>query len=235
MGFSRGNHEDCHRSWKGWFYFFDPEDLPNNPGWDESDCQAYSKPYTVPLGDHQLVVMDTSSIPSVYKTPNPEQVNHFKQELDLVFASISNQPTWFSAHHPIWGVSSWNANSPNISALEPTLQAAVAKSQQGALPKHINLLLAGHVHLFEALQFDDGRPPQFIFGGGGTKLSPAITQQLFKEHPEVLTTLSLKQSEFSTFHDFDFGIIEPTNNDWNITIKSLDSNDDVPGPYFIER
>ncbi len=41
--FTRGNHESCDRSWRGWFYYLDPRP------WDGT-CQEYSPPYTVKIG-----------------------------------------------------------------------------------------------------------------------------------------------------------------------------------------
>jgi hypothetical protein len=42
-----------------------------------------------------------------------------------------------------------------------------------SLPETIGLLLAGHIHAFEAINYDHGLPPQLIVGNGGDKLDTA--------------------------------------------------------------
>ncbi len=74
--FVRGNHEDCTRAWKGWFYFLDPRPLPSDP-WQSSDCKArkeflYSNPYAVTFENKQIIVMDSSYIHDDYARA-PEQ------------------------------------------------------------------------------------------------------------------------------------------------------------------
>ncbi|HUO93858.1 MAG TPA: hypothetical protein VMU22_13090, partial [Rhizomicrobium sp.] len=41
------------------------------------------------------------------------------------------------------------------------------------LPPNVDLLLAGHIHTFEAINYDKGLPPQLIVGEGGDLLDPA--------------------------------------------------------------
>jgi calcineurin-like phosphoesterase family protein len=234
--FIRGNHEDCHRSWKGWFYFFDEQDLPASPNWSDSACQNYTPIQIIPLGQRQLALLDSSSIPSVYDTPDPKQVAQFQRQFDQLFADSRGRPTWFIAHHPVWGVSSFNTNNPDISALEITLQQALKQSRYGHFPDHIEMLLAGHVHLFEALSFTDQRPTQFVFGGGGTKLSPSISQQLINEHPSVLTALNIQSDELSTFHQFDYGIIDiMPGEQLRVSVHSLDAESETPGPFIVRH
>lgn len=231
----RGNHEDCSRSWKGWFYFFAEGDLAVPNQWNESSCEHYSEPFTVPLGQQQLVVMDTSAIPSVYSQVNSQQVRHFKTQFEQIFAATAHKTAWLAAHHPLWGISSFNDKSPDISTLEETLQAALAQTTAQQLPTNFKLLLAGHVHLFEALEFTDTRPPQFVFGGGGTKLSPEISDELIRKHPDVLQSLQIESQDFSTFHAFDYGIVEPNPTGWKVTVKSLDTQANLPGPYQVKK
>ena len=59
------------------------------------------------------------------------------------------------------------------SPLNATLQAALAK-WNGLLPPGFALAVAGHIHIWEALSFQDRRSPQFVLGNGGTMLTHAI-------------------------------------------------------------
>src|ERR1700693_2442318 len=63
-GFSRGNHEDCERSWRGWFYYLDPRP------WNGT-CERFSSPYLVTLGTFELVMLDSASVSA--NTLNKEQ------------------------------------------------------------------------------------------------------------------------------------------------------------------
>ena len=45
------------------------------------------------------------------------------------------------------------------------------------MPEGIELVLSGHIHLWEVLSFADQRPPQFVLGNGGTLLSEPLTIQ----------------------------------------------------------
>lgn len=61
--------------------------------------------------------------------------------------------------------------------LNRTLQQAL-KSSGGRLPRGIELVLSGHVHVFELLSFTDQRPPQIVAGAGGTSLDKKIKREL---------------------------------------------------------
>ncbi len=70
--FARGNHENCARSWRGWFYYFDPRP------WD-GVCQPFSPPYTIKLGAFQLVMLDTSEV--LEDSLDQNQISHYASQL----------------------------------------------------------------------------------------------------------------------------------------------------------
>src|SRR2546426_9545997 len=78
--------------------------------------------------------------------------------------------TWLVTPKPIWAFGKDFTSTP---ALQQALQAS-----NGRLPAGIDLALAGHIHLWEALSFADGRSPQFVIGNSGTALDPAIEAPL---------------------------------------------------------
>jgi hypothetical protein len=57
--------------------------------------------------------------------------------------------------------------------LNETLEKALAACG-GALPHGIDLVLSGHIDLWEAIGFADKRPAEFVLGSGGTDLGYAI-------------------------------------------------------------
>jgi len=154
--FSRGNHEDCGRSWRGWFYYLDPRP------WNGA-CERFSPPYLIQLGTFQLVMLDSASVSA--NTLNQEQTAMYAAQL----ASLHPVNAWLADHHPFWGMRT-DAAAGKPAPVSPTLEEAWER----ASPKGIDLILSGHVHLFELLSYDHGRPTQLVAGDGGTNLAMAL-------------------------------------------------------------
>src|SRR6185312_9315567 len=87
---SRGNHEDCQRAWRGWFYYLDPRP------WNGS-CREYSNPYLIKLAKFELVMLDTSAVRE-FETDD-RQVSIYAKQL----ASLRPENAWLVDHHPFWG------------------------------------------------------------------------------------------------------------------------------------
>src|SRR5579862_7844618 len=151
--FSRGNHEDCNRSWRGWFYYLEPRP------WNGT-CQDYSAPYLVKLGKFQVAVLDSSAAKENYL--DEEQVSAFAAQL----ASLHPENAWLATHYPFWGFST----DPRGGLPKP-LVAALEASWEKASPNGYTLILSGHIHLFEYVSVDQGRPPQVVAGDGGTQMA----------------------------------------------------------------
>jgi hypothetical protein len=154
--FSRGNHEDCNRSWRGWFYYLDPRP------WD-GKCEEYSAPYLVKLGKFQVAMLDSSATKE--HDVNEAQVAVFAAQL----ASLHPENAWLATHFPFWGFSTVGAGG-----LPKPLVAALEAAWEKAPPAGFTLILSGHVHLFEYVSVDHGRPPQVVAGDGGTQMSVPI-------------------------------------------------------------
>jgi predicted phosphodiesterase len=157
--FSRGNHENCQRSWRGWFYYLDPHD------WTGA-CQETPPPYTVQLGKFQLIAFDSSAVSEAQV--QPEQRNTYAAEL----ASLQPTNAWLVDHHPFFGIRPGDANGSPPVGQTATLQEAWDR----AAPKGIDVILSGHTHLFEALSYGSARPFQILAGDGGTSLAAALPE-----------------------------------------------------------
>jgi len=166
--FARGNHEDCNRTWRGFFYYLDPRPLDPH-AWDGPDeCNKnknmqYSPPYLIELGNFQLAILDTSALQE--GIVDQAQADEFSSQL----ASLHPKDAWLATHFPFWGFYPAFASGRPI-PLEATLQAAWEKSA----PSGYTLILGGHVHLFEYVSVDHGRPPQLVAGDGGTRMDVPI-------------------------------------------------------------
>jgi len=201
--FSRGNHEECSRSGKGWFRFLDPHALP-------PECEDYTTPYTVDLGLLKLLILD-SSLAKDNSAPSVEVEVYTEQIAELEDAAGSN--AWLVTHHPLWGIGEEN---DALFMINETLQA----STDNTLAEGVNLVLSGHIHFFEFLNFEDGRAPQFVIGNSGTELDPPVT--------EPLTGIEIGGGVIDqgvTVPEFGFALMELTGNIWNVSMRDVDGNE----------
>lgn len=154
--FSRGNHEDCNRTWRGWFYYLDPRP------WD-GVCADYPPAYLIQLGKFQLAMFDTTAVKE--RDVDEAQVSQYAAEL----SSIHPKNAWLATHYPFWGF------TPDSPTGKPApLVAALEAAWEKAAPDGYTMILGGHIHLFEYVSLDHGRPPQVVAGDAGTRLDVPI-------------------------------------------------------------
>lgn len=179
--FARGNHELCSRAGPGWFYFMGPGSslaggIPqmqcpdqgdfNNPPALAKNHIAMIPPYMLDLASLQLWVMDSANACDEYG------VNTLTADYSQQYQQLENHapdlPVWIMTHRPIWGFQ--KTSSPTLNQM---LQAALANSPAKKLPASVELVLAGHMHIYESLSFlgDGSRPPQIVVGNSGVSLS----------------------------------------------------------------
>jgi hypothetical protein len=182
--FSRGNHEDCKRSWRGWFYYLDPRP------WTNGTCEAYSEPYVVELGQVRLGMLDSSATND--SKAKPDEVARYAAQLKTIAATGDN--LWIVDHHPFWGLRTDKDGGP-----PQPLSLSLESAWEQAQPKGVSLILSGHVHLFEILSFSNGRAPQIVAGDGGTEMASAVTQQ-----PSGMTVYGTSIATGDTKHEFGF-------------------------------
>jgi hypothetical protein len=156
----RGNHEDCNRAGPGWLRLLGP--LPYDPA---VPCAGHLAPYTVPLGALNLVVMDNADAPETAVAEASVPV--YRAE----FAGLANAkaPTWLVMHRPIWAAGKSIGGVPGGGN-----QTMIAADGTSGIPAAVELMLAGHIHTFEALNYADTPrvPPQIVAGFGGDRLDP---------------------------------------------------------------
>ncbi len=178
--FVRGNHEACQRTGNAWFRLLDPRPLPK-------ECSDEAEPYSVPIGERTLFVLDTTTAHDLRAAP--ETVAHFAAQLA---ALAEHRPAWLLSHKPFWAFG--ERGQPGETTLfrtNPTLQAAARKQ----FPPGIELVLSGHLHTTEFLAFAEGKPHQFVVGNGGALLDPPLVTELVGldiadrtvSHAEILT------------------------------------------------
>jgi hypothetical protein len=183
---TRGNHEICCRNGQGFMLFLDTTLAQDQK---PAACKDLLDPIIATVGGQQFIVVDSSFAPDelptdtkMCKAPNPAQdcpetgctANTYAGQ----FAAMSPADNaWLVSHRPVWGFKNKSFKKDN--PLNATLQAGLTK-WNGLLPDGFTLAVAGHIHVWEALSFDDKRSPQFILGNGGTSLGHEIKNKKFK-------------------------------------------------------
>ena len=190
--FVRGNHEDCDRAWQGWFYYLDPHP------WKAAACDGYQPPYTVAVGSLPVVVFDSSSVAGKMTAA---QIDRYAAEL----TTLKTEHAWLVSHFPFWGFSTSDGAVPS----SPGLIAAWQKARLG----NIDLLLAGHVHLFELLSFDIFLPPQLVAGQGGTDRAKPI------DKPVVGMPMGpAKVTAGATADEFGYTMLDRSGDGWSVAL-----------------
>jgi len=156
----RGNHEECARAGTGFLRLLGP--LPVVEG---APCVEHVTPYAVSLGKVTLIVTDNANAVDIM--PSDALVETYRQDFRAI-GKLASGETWVAGHHPIWGVAGLKFGM--VFGGNSTLMDA---EDSIGLPPNVDLLLAGHIHTFEAINYDKGLPPQLIVGEGGDLLDPA--------------------------------------------------------------
>ena len=126
-------------------------------------CAAHLAPYSLPLGTETLVVMDDANAPDT--SIASDMVPLYRSEIASL--ATAEAPSWLLLHRPIWGAISGPLGVP-IGGSQ-TLIASVGTS---GIPSPVELMLSGHIHSFEVLNYGtkDRVPPQIVAGFGGDNL-----------------------------------------------------------------
>lgn len=195
---SRGNHEDCSRAWRGWFYYLDPT------AWQGGGCNAAPPPVSIQLGAFQLILFDSSAVKN--GDTDPAQVRNYAQQL----GSLHAQNAWLVDHHPFWAVRSGKNGAPPIAETD-TLQQAWDQ----ASPKGINMVLSGHTHVFELLGYGPGRPLQIVAGDAGTKLDTGVPHQI---NGADIYGVMVEQSEDED--EFGYTLLNKSSTGWTLSLRN---------------
>jgi hypothetical protein len=200
----RGNHEDCTRSGPGWLRLLGPLAV------DTANCVSHIAPYPIPLKPMNLIVLDDADASDVL-APS-DQVAVYRGDFESL-AKLAPAPSWLVMHRPIWGV----VKGPMGMVLggNSTMMAAVDGS--GIAP-NIALLLAGHIHTFEAINYEKGAPPQILAGEGGDLLDPA---------PADLTGQSVGSMKITSglsLPGYGFLLFTHAGNVWTVDVRAADGS-----------
>ncbi|HWY62120.1 MAG TPA: metallophosphoesterase [Rhizomicrobium sp.] len=204
--FVRGNHEECSRAGPGYLRLIGP--LPY-----AAACVGHLAPYRIPLGDFTLMVMDNADADDV--SVDPAHVPIYQADLAEAVAP-SAVPVWLTMHRPIWAAVSGPLNVPVGGNAQ-----IIAAAEKTMITKPVTLMLSGHLHTFEAINYARdgvGPPPQIVAGNGGDDLlvTPAnLKGTAFQGHSGVTVKDGLSVGGF--------GFLLLTKNTTGWTIDLYDS------------
>ena len=158
----RGNHEDCDRAGPGWLRLQGPSAF--DPA---ASCAKHLPLYTVDLSALRLAVMDDATA---------EETELDRDESPVYAAELTGLaaipgPVWFVHHRPIWAAITGPLGIPiggNLGLIDATRLASL--HGEPLIAPNVALMLSGHIHTFEAINFTKGVPPQLVAGNGGDDL-----------------------------------------------------------------
>jgi hypothetical protein len=188
LALSRGNHESCGRGAQGWFSFLDvhPYD-PRAVGcafgspWDYPSKTAEGPgfpSYLIAAGPISLLMLDSSFantgspaslVPSSFSKVESMTAESYIPDLTRQLDALGGKPAIMVTHRPAYGLFTQKGEGAGQHYIggTPDEEAMFATG----VPAPIRLLLSGHIHTFQALEFEgDSYAPQLVVGMGGTML-----------------------------------------------------------------
>ena len=173
---ARGNHESCSRGGQGWWRFldahaYDPAANCDDPAMDER--ADYTDPYAVPLGaGAQLIVFDSANTNWKGFKPGDPRIGHYTDTWRKVELLARRQRYNIAVdHHPLYAFgANRDAHTGAITLFggDAGLTQVFGALDARLLPSTIDVLLSGHVHLWEQTSFTSDHPTQFVAGFAGT-------------------------------------------------------------------
>ena len=172
----RGNHESCLRAGQGWWRFMDPR--PLQPGRDCNDAANdgvgdYSDPFAIPLGEGaQLILFDSANTANGPLKAGDPRLARYQDAYARIEALSRRAPhTILADHHPLLAYAAITSKDGVRTILPGNagLQSAFAALNPDLAPISVDLLLSGHIHVWEALSFSSHHPAQIVAGFSGTE------------------------------------------------------------------
>jgi hypothetical protein len=198
--FVRGNHESCERAGLGWFRLLDA--APEPPV-----CPAQSPPFAVDIGGDALLVLDSADTEDRDIKNDKAFRQQFEEGLKLAPAS---ETVWIVTHRPVWAVAPAAKLGP-LGQLEVGLNRSEQVALHGEDLSRVGLIVSGHIHEFESLDFGPSRPPQLVVGTGGDVAEPGARPS-FTRRTVALDGLDARLLQFARFG---YLVLDRTRTGWS--------------------
>jgi len=191
LALTRGNHESCNRGARGWFRLLDVH------AYDQGavDCTGpyvpmagapgaagpltpydYTPPYVVKAGQVSLVMFDSSDSNtnaadlSTTSTDGRTLPQIYTEQLSAVLAPLANANVVYVTHKPTYDIRPAKLNG-DLAGGDATQQSVFDGLTPGSVPRQVKLLVSGHDHQFQVVDFKTRNyAPQLVVGNSGTLL-----------------------------------------------------------------
>ncbi|MET8718869.1 MULTISPECIES: metallophosphoesterase family protein [Streptomyces] len=223
VALTRGNHEDCNAAQQGgaggaWFRYL--ADVLRSDG----RCITYSPTASIRAGTLNLVSVD-SSFADPGDTGSTAQAGVFTRRFDAVNQAARQHPAndyFVFTHKPVWMVKAAGTLPQNVEWATHVLDAAVDATGLHRLADNVRLVLSGHIHLYQMLDFNTGRPPQLTVGSSGGPLDngPDDAKVVGKEigTPPQAVHQSITQEQAPGGRGvFGYAVLADGGGTWNLT------------------
>jgi hypothetical protein len=127
-------------------------------------CVLHMAPYEVPLDSFSLVVMDDADAPDANVAA--DLLPAYRRDFGALSAPAA-KPRWLLLHRPIWAAITGPFGLPIGGN-----QTLIAALRGAVIPDAVTLMLSGHIHSFEAINYAGKTPPQIVEGDSGDNLDP---------------------------------------------------------------
>ena len=218
----RGNHESCGRAGVGWQRYLAAEAFSAGRSCQDpaQDAEAdFSAPYAVAISaDTQLIVFDSSLAAGKAYPPGDPVFQRYTAQLQQVRQLAAAKPhSLFLNHHPVLGFGPSNSGRPKPG--NAGLLSVMAAAEPGRLyADGIDLVLNGHVHLFEALGFVSGHPATLVLGNSGSAMEGFVdAAQALKAQPAPGAVLAT----FASHRGFGFATLDRVAAGWQLSAWSV--------------
>ena len=222
--FVRGNHEACNRAGVGWFRFLGARAWSeavscNDPQGDAEAEADFTPPYAVALSpDTQLIVFDSAAVSSHAYPSDSAPFKRYRALLDQVDRLAAQKPhNIFVNHHPVlgFGGSPEGTAKPGNAGLQSVMEVT---HPTRLFPPNVDLVLNGHVHLFQALSFSSGQPAEIVVGNGGSAMEGQVEEaNAMVSHPAPGANVRT----FTTQPGFGFATLDRHDEGWQLTEWSV--------------
>ncbi len=212
----RGNHESCNRAGQGWHRLLDAYRFSASQSCDDpaDDVKGdFADPFAVPLGQGaQIVNWDTAGAGSKVFAADDPHAAAYSANISRIAELAKRVPhTILTNHHPVLAVAAKTKKDGTIEigTSNKSLDALLATADPKLYPAGIDLLLSGHVHVWEQLDFAGQYPSQIVTGFSGTQEDIVPLPEELPADQEIEP--GIKAAGFSSWVDgFGFMTLERT-------------------------
>jgi hypothetical protein len=190
MALSRGNHESCNRGARGWFrlldvHAYDPNavectgpyiPMAGAPGAKGPlTAYDYTPPYIVQAGQVSLLMFDSSD--SNTTAPDSTTLSGgqtlpqiYTAQLTAALAPLAGSNVLYISHKATYDIRQAKIGS-SLAGGDATQQSVFDAITPGGVPAQVKLLISGHDHQFQVVNFaSSSYAPMLVVGNSGTLL-----------------------------------------------------------------